>query len=170
MKVLMLLLLLMGLLGAFSDDGHCQDMLPLDPGPPDGVWILDSGESVSRPCPRHGEYGKTTRMPAGCVVQHPVIGYTLEVDAQTVAMFKRYQADIWTLKAEVDRLEAAISTQSHECSLSMQACEEDVELAHRQLEDVPEPPSRILWGSLGVVVGGVLFYAVCSAANCKLGD
>lgn len=65
-----------------------------------GTWVLKTGEVVNVPCPTqaaHDDETMTLRLPSGCRVLHPRIGYTVAQDL-------RLREETATLRARVDLL------------------------------------------------------------------
>lgn len=112
-----LALLLPGLLGdplaVPPSNGDCYPIAEAPNVPPlgYGLWT-EGGYLYLCPCLSGPEYDDVTSIPQGCVAQRPVLGYTLQAHADTVADIERASTELADLRKQVDEARLARDTES----------------------------------------------------------
>lgn len=140
-----------------------------------GTWKLSTGEVVSVPCPSQelqDDETMTLRLPGGCRVLHPRIGYTLAQDlnlrSEVATLRSRVELltkEVATSRSQADVAATAASTvltntrgRLDTCNSTRHDLEIKLEVANARSEGLEQATiERVALGaSLGVVVGVIL--------------
>lgn len=133
-----------------------------------GTWTRSDGSTMTVPCPVQADFEdvqSTIRLPVGCPILGPRIGYTVDQDAQARAELKTLRAQVPLLQDELSRgrtaSDALVADLRTQLTAEQQAHDaantQAAEASGRAAQAQAQLTSRgVLFGSVGVAVGALV--------------
>ena len=137
---------------------------------PTGYWPDADGNLQPLRCPTPAEYSRVTKLPALCAAERPCACYTLDEHVRVVGAVGGLQAQVHELREGLTACSGKSAAQARDVLLLRDVVEDlqrDKQALALQIAQQPEPPSRLVWASVGAggaaVVFGALVYALAQA-------
>ena len=122
-------------------------------GPPPATGFWDNKEVQ---CPSNQQWSDVTRLPQLCLAHEQCACYRPAVHTKTAGI-------IGKLRKEKTEIQGSLVTCGKKLDKTLgllKSCRESRDAALKALREVPEPPSRLTWFSLGVGAAGVSVLAL----------